>query len=254
MKNPKVAFTNPEDIATGEYGDADFEDEWFWANAELLIATGDSSYLNRLQEKKLDFEFKPGESWTGFMRFLGMFSLLENKSSIPEGLYKTLRKGILKEADRLVAKAQTSNYFLVIDDFHWGSNSDVLNAAMIMAMAYRLEKKKEYLVGVQQAMDYVLGANALGVSFVTGFGDSTPMHIHHRQSAADGVPEPVPGLLSGGPNSRLQDVAGGTVYPENVKPMKAWVDQEPSYASNEICLNWNAPLTYVLGFLEQESK
>ena len=36
--------------------------------------------------------------------------------------------------------------------------------------------------------------------------------------------------------------------------MKSWVDQEPSYASNEICLNWNAPLTYVLGFLEQESK
>jgi len=51
-----------------------------------------------------------------------------------------------------------------------------------------------------------------------------------------------------------QDATARVVYPENASPMKSWVDQEPSYASNEICLNWNAPLTYVLGFLEQESK
>ena len=47
------------------------------------------------------------------------------------------------------------------------------------------------------------------------------------------------------------------IYGHNEKSMtqlKSWVDQEPSYASNEICLNWNAPLAYVLGFLEQESK
>lgn len=249
-----MAYGNPEDIATGEYGDTNFEDEWFWANAELFISTGNSQYLDDVQGKKLNFRFKIGESWTGFMRFLGMFSLLENKSSVPDGLYRRLQDGILMEADFLIQKAQELAYFQPIDDFQWGSNSDVLNAAMIMAMAYRLEKKEKYLVGVQQAMDYVLGNNALGISFLTGFGDATPMNIHHRQSASDEIKEPVPGLLSGGPNSRLQDVAGGTVYPENVKPMKAWVDQEPSYASNEICLNWNAPLTYVLGFLEQESK
>ncbi len=102
-------------------------------------------------------------------------------------------------------------------------------------------------------MDYVLGNNANGFSYVTGYGHRTPMFIHHRQSSADGIPEPVPGLLVGGPNSRLQDASSGVIYPANVPPMKAWVDQEPSYASNEICLNWNAPLTYILGFLEQES-
>jgi len=51
-----------------------------------------------------------------------------------------------------------------------------------------------------------------------------------------------------------QDVTLGVVYPENASRMKSGVDQEPSYTSNGISINWNAPLTYALGFLEQESK
>ncbi len=253
LENPAVGFVNPEDVHTGQYGDTNFDDEWFWANAELFVSTKDTTYLNSLNTKTMNFEFKAGESWTGYMRFLGMFSFLNHKESIPAALYASIAKGIQKSADDLVVKSTELDYFQPIDDFHWGSNSDVLNAAMIMAQAYRLNPKPEYLKGVQQAMDYVLGANAMGVSYLTGFGDKTPMNIHHRQSAADTIEQPVPGLLSGGPNSRLQDVSGGAVYPENPSPMQSWVDQEPSYASNEICLNWNAPMTYVLGFLEQES-
>ncbi len=253
LEHPAVEFTNPEDINTGQYGDANFDDEWFWADAELFVSTKDTSYLQHLQTGSMNFTFKPGESWTGFMRFLGMFTFLNHKETIPADLYEKMRQGILNSADALMKKAAALDYFQPVDDFHWGSNSDILNAAMIMAQAYQLDPKPAYLTGVQQAMDYILGNNAMGVSYVTGFGDKTPMSIHHRQSAADGIDEPVPGLLSGGPNSRLQDVAGGAVYPENPSPMQSWVDQEPSYASNEICLNWNAPLTYVLGFLEQES-
>ncbi|NAS12315.1 cellulase [Flavobacteriaceae bacterium R33] len=251
--NPDVAFKNPEDISTGEYGDDDFSDEFFWAASELFVSTGDQQYLDHLKEEQLDFEMKPGDGWRRYMRFLGMFSLLRNPENVPDELLQKIRSGILASADDLVSKALEQEYFQPIDDFQWGSNSDVLNAAMIMAHAYRINPDKKYLFGAQQAVDYILGNNAVGYSFLSGFGDKTPMFLHHRPSAADGIEESVPGLLSGGPNSRLQDASNGVVYPENVAPMKAWVDQEPSYASNEICLNWNAPLTYVLGFLEQES-
>ncbi|MEO0338728.1 MAG: glycoside hydrolase family 9 protein [Bacteroidota bacterium] len=253
-QNPEVIYRNPEDIVTGEYGDDDFQDEWTWADAELYISTQDQSYLQALQKDTLNFTFKAGESWTGFMRFLGYFALLEHKTLLPSDFYQTLKEGILKEADRLAGLSQTLPYFQPVDDFHWGSNSDILNAAMILAQAYRLDKRPQYLTAVQQSADYIFGTNAVGYSYLTGFGDRTPMFIHHRQSAADGIAEPVPGLLSGGPNSRQQDAKDGTVYPDNAPPMQSWVDQEPSYASNEICLNWNAPLTYILGFLEQESK
>lgn len=251
--NPDKAFTNPEDISTGEYGDDDFSDEFFWAAAELYVSTQDQQYLDILTETELDFNMKPGDGWRRYMRFLGMFSLLRNPDGVPEELIQKIRTGLLASADELVAKAQDREYFQPIDDFQWGSNSDVLNAAMIMAQAYHIQPDKKYLFGAQQAVDYVLGNNAVGYSFLSGFGDKTPLFLHHRPSAADGIEESVPGLLSGGPNSRLQDAGNDVIYPDKVSPMKAWVDQEPSYASNEICLNWNAPLTYVLGFLEQES-
>lgn len=251
--NPQVEFVNPEDITTGQYGDKDFSDEWFWANSELFVTTKDSKYLDNLKMDSIDFTYSTGDGWTAFMRFMGMFSLLDNKDVVPEEFYVQLKIGILNSADQLVNKAKNLNYFQPIDDFRWGSNSDVLNAAVVMAQAYRLTKEQKYLIGVQQSVDYIFGNNAMGYSFLTGFGDKTPMFIHHRQSASDGVDEPVPGLLSGGPNSKLQDTVMGVVYLENHAPMQAWADQVESYASNEICLNWNAPLTYVLGFLEQES-
>ena len=253
-RNPEVEFLNPEGVSTGQYGDKDFEDEWFWANAELFISTKDEKYLKRITENPYNFEFVPGDNWTKFMRFMGMFTLLDHKEALPIEVYESIKNGILNVADELVGKTKELDYFQPLNDFQWGSNSDVLNAAIIVAQAYKLEQKPDYLTTIQQAADYVLGNNATGYSFVTGFGDKTPMFIHHRQSEADGIKEPVPGLISGGPNYGKQDATAGVVYPENASPMKSWVDQEPSYASNEICLNWNAPLTYVLGFLEQESK
>lgn len=253
MENPEVEFLNPEDIKTGQYGDEDFSDEWFWANSELFVTTKEMKYFNNLTKEAVSFEFNPGDSWSVFMRFMGMFSLLNKEEVVPGDFYSQLKTGILQSADALADKAGKLDYFQPVSDFQWGSNSDVLNSAMIMAQAYHLTKSPKYLVGVQQAADYILGNNATGYSYLTGFGDKTPMFIHHRQSASDGIVAPVPGLLSGGPNSRLQDVSEGVKYPPNHAPMQAWADQEESYASNEICLNWNAPLTYILGFLEQES-
>ena len=254
IENPQVSFVNPEDISTGQYGDTNFDDEFFWAGAQLYITTSDITYLEQLNKEQIDFNYSPGDGWTKFMRFMGIFTLLENKSLVPDELYDELKEGILSTADALTERTKTNDYFQCVDDFQWGSNSDVLNTAMIIAQAYRLENKPEYLTAVRQSVDYILGTNALGYSFVTGFGDNPPMLIHHRQSAADGIVDPVPGLLSGGPNDDKQDIAAGVIYPENVAPMKSWVDHEDSYASNEICLNWNSPLTYILGFLEQESK
>jgi endoglucanase len=97
----------------------------------------------------------------------------------------------------------------------------------------------------------VLGRNPLGVSFVTGHGQRTPMHIHHRPSQADGIAQPVPGWLSGGPNPRQQDLADckGVAYASPL-PALSWLDHACSYASNEIAINWNAPLVYVSAGLQ----
>jgi endoglucanase len=69
---------------------------------------------------------------------------------------------------------------------------------------------------------------------------------HHRPSVADGIKDPVPGLLVGGPNPGKQD---GVPLPSSV-PDEAYVDVEASYATNEIAINWNAPLVYLSAAIE----
>ncbi len=252
-ENQKITFQNPIDIRTGEYGDNNFDDEFIWASAELFLSTGKNEYLDHFNSYPLDLTFKSSESWTAYMKFLGVYSLLNHKQKTPDTLVADLTKKLVASADDLTEKAKSGAYFQPISDFTWGSNSDVLNAAMLVAQAYRQEPKVAYLEAVQQMTDYIFGTNAVGYSFLTGFGDQTPMNIHHRQSGADDIQVPVPGLLSGGPSIQQLDTSNDVVYPENVTQMKSWVDQEGSYVTNEICLNWNAPLTYVLGFLERES-
>ena len=102
------------------------------------------------------------------------------------------------------------------------------------------------LDGALTNLDYNLGRNATGYSFITGKGSKTPMHPHHRPSEADGITEPVPGLLVGGPNIGMQD---GCTYP--FKEIEtAYVDVLCSYASNVIAINWQAPIVYLANAME----
>ena len=135
-------------------------------------------------------------------------------------------------------------------DFNWGSNSNAANQGILLINAYMLSKDKRYLTYSISNIDYILGRNATGYSFVTGFGSKSPMFIHHRQSAADGITEPIPGLLAGGPNPGKQD---NCAY-EFSEPETAYTDVECSYASNEIAINWNAPLVYLLHAVEALQK
>ena len=245
VNNPAVVYKNPEDVVTGEYGDSDFSQEFYWAAAELFVTTGSTEYLEYLRGNQVDFTFEPGESWRNHMHYLGAFTLIDN--DMDKDLGVDLRSEILNAADNLVTLSNEIDYFQPISDFQWGSNSDVMNSAMIIAQAYRLDPQNRYLDTVLEITDYIFGKNPNGYSYLTGYGSKTPQFIHHRQSAGDGIAEPVPGLLAGGPNSDRQD-ASEVNYPEEAAPMRCWVDEEASYASNEICLNWNSALIYVLGF------
>ena len=249
VANPNVHFKNPKDVSTGEYGDVDASQEKAWAAVELFVTTGESAYLNTYRKMRSEKALETGEGWRGYMAKLAMFSLLRHESRVPEDVYQTAKTTVISLADSLVALAGGTAYRQPITRWVWGSNSDVLNAAMLVAAAQRVAPKPAYRDFVQACVDYTLGHNPLGYSFVTGFGTRSPMHIHHRPSMADDVESPFPGFLSGGPNVARQDSAWAT-YPVGAAPMEMWVDQDGSYASNEICLNWNAPLTYVIGFLE----
>jgi endoglucanase len=107
--------------------------------------------------------------------------------------------------------------------------------------------KAAYLDAAQALLDYVLGRNATDYSFVTGFGSLSPMLIHHRPSGADGIAAPIPGFIVGGPHP---DHFGDCPSYPSPLAAKSFVDLECSYSTNEIAINWNAPLVYVSAALQ----
>ncbi|PPK85243.1 non-processive endocellulase [Neolewinella xylanilytica] len=247
--NPDAFFRNPADVSTGQYGDNNSDDEQAWAAAELFATTGEQEFYNDLQEHPPRVRFGAGVGWTSYMANMAAFTLLRFPDRVPREMYDHLEGLVVTLADSLVQRTESNAYFQPITEFGWGSNSDVMNAAMVMAAAHLRRPRREYIDAIGHSMNYILGHNPNAVCYLTGFGERHPMFIHHRPSASDGIDEPVPGLLSGGPNAAQQD-RPETTYKPNAAPMQSWADQTPSYASNEICLNWNAPFSYVSGFME----
>jgi endoglucanase len=252
LKNKNRAFSNPEDVSTGEYGDDDFSDDFYWAAAELYLATGEKKFLAYLQRNPQTYQHQLTNSWKFFVRNNGFHSLLENRSKLPGDLSESLVNDHLRLADSILTRIDSNPYRIGLERYEWGSNSDVLNQAMLLCVAHRLSGEEKYLEGAERINDYIFGKNATGYCFLTGFGSKRVMFPHHRPSGADGIPEPVPGFVVGGPNDHRQDQAE-VEYPSEY-PAKAYVDVEPSFASNEVCINWNAPAVYVLGYLEQNRK
>ena len=256
-KNPDVVYKNPEDIKTGEYGDKNFTEEFWWAASELFLATGEKQYLDYLNGHEPYMKMEIGETWRKFLGNIGSFSiLLADVTEEAAPLKAKIRKQLFETADDLTAKINKIPYRIAVDNFQWGSNSDIQNTAMILAYAYKLSGEQKYLNGVIETMDYIFGKNAVGYSFLTGFGSKHVMHIHNRISGADGIEEPLPGLIAGGPNAAQQDnikkTKFGVEYPSDL-PAKSYVDKQPSYASNENAINWNAPNVFVLGFIKANS-
>jgi len=247
--NPQVAFSNPDDVKTGEYGDAQFADDFYWAAAELYLATQETMYLNYLQSNKETYQHQLTNSWKFFTRNVGFASLLIHQELIDPKLYKTLKNEHLLLCDSLLEAINHHPYRIALNTFEWGSNSDVLNQALLLCLAHQLTADEKYLMGAEQITDYIFGKNATGYSFLTGFGSKRVKFPHHRPSGADQILMPIPGFIVGGPNGDRQDQQEVTY--NSTLPAKAYQDVQSSYASNEVCLNWNAPAVFVLGYIHQ---
>ncbi|MBN1131920.1 MAG: glycoside hydrolase family 9 protein [Bacteroidales bacterium] len=252
VEHPGEYFRNPEGVNTGGYGDRILDEEFFWAAAELYCTTGSLAYYDAIRGDLGNIRFRLEESWRNTVDNLGYYSLLMCERITGEDR-EILEQGLLKLADELAGLAASSPYGIPVSRFVWGSNSDVLNTAVVLLFAYRVNGDSKYLEAAAGIADYIFGRNATGYSFVSGYGAKYSRNFHHRLLMADDLDEPFPGFVAGGPNHHMQDRMnvrqGGADYPSTL-PARAYIDHEGSYASNEVCINWNAPLVFVLGALE----
>lgn len=257
VKNPDVAYRQDEmnkkfspKITTGTYGDNNFADEFIWAASELFVTTHDGGFLKNINLLPDGQMHVP--TWSQ-VKLLGYYTLVKNTVSADVKNVKDLpeiKKRLIAAADELINSVDDNAYQTVmtqsIKHFGWGSTSEAANEGVLLIQAYKLSHNKKYLDYALANLDYLLGRNATDYSYVTGYGSKTPMHPHHRPSVADGVIDPIPGLLVGGANPGMQD---GIRVPSTV-PDEAYIDDDKAYAANEIAINWNAPLAYLANAME----
>jgi endoglucanase len=255
--HPQQFYKQPADVQTGNYmhDGEDGKDEFRWAAAELFRATKKQYYQDDLKNNL----FTPDGAWWGNVNMLAAFRVALDSADFDKELVAAAKKTIMNEANNLRTVGDTSAYRLPAFpwSWNWGSNSAMANNGMVLVHAYLLTKDKSYLDGAQQCLDYLLGKNPQDMTYVTGFGYRSPRNPHHRPSEADMVDDPVPGMLVGGPHLGKQDInLDGKEnwkcpnYAAADKPALAYIDNRCSYATNEVAINWNAPLAYLAAALE----
>ena len=243
---------------SGGYGDEHAEDEFFWARAMLyreLQARGEAidgvsaeGLRPQLLEDMKVIPPKSGLDWRDTQNF-GWIALALQDFDKEFRIYA--RTTLNMTAREIIDLQRSDAYGVPMRKFIWGSNGDIANHALTLAIVKRWAPS---LGGTsldfwcRELVNYIYGRNPVDVSFVTGSAWSSPKEPHHRLSHSDGVEEPIPGLLVGGINSDRQDKHRAPHYPGEQSGF-SYTDERCSFASNETAINWNAPLTAVLALL-----
>jgi endoglucanase len=269
--NPSKFAEAKDTVGGGPYDDKRVTDEFYWAATELFITTGKPEYKTEMLASPFHNKIPNGSDETGkgvmtpftwqSVSAAGTISLTLAQNQLPAAEIAAAKKEIQRHADAYLGMISKSGYRVPLladqSGYPWGSNSFIINNALAMTLAYDFTKEQKYLSGAIDALDYVLGNNAMGRSYVTGWGSFASKNPHHRfwahQEFAD-YPEPPPGILVGGPNSGLQDPITEEAKLDGCKPMKCYIDHIGAWSLNEVTINWNSPLVWVAAVVDENAK
>jgi len=244
-------------VNTGTYSDSYSKDEQYWASAELFTTTQNYSYYPAFSTLS---SINPGiPSWPN-VSTLGLLTLSHYRKLLPAISSDTVNiKNVITNMalpyKTYATNTATSAYAMAMgatSDFIWGSNGQAGNEAFVLLEAFNYANDSTYLYSALSNVDYMLGRNGPGYCWVTDLGSNSPMNISHRVSIADGIVAPVPGLLAAGANANpdpAENCALPYPYPSSI-PGFSYFDNTCSYSTNEIAINWNAPLVYSLGAIQ----
>lgn len=230
------------EITTGAYPDTCVADEFYWAKTELYLLTKEPEYN---ENPHSTFVYKPA-AWGDVAELADLEWMMHpdeggHFSIVREAQLLAYLKQDLKDAETI--SVHRCPYGNCENDFFWGCNSEgCCWRGVEFLYAYRLTGDEQYRINAERCLNYILGQNATGYCYVTGFGSRPTSHPHHRLSYTN-PHGTIPGFLAGGPNPAQQDrITDGVKYPKNVPADESYLDFQPSYASNEVTINWNVTL------------
>ncbi len=243
---PSQGVSNPQGIVTGEYGDKSDKDERYYAAAALYYATGENTYhqaVKNLVNQGIDTEY-------GWQTITQYGNVLYLKSANQDASVKQrIESKIVSDANDLLRTSQNDPYGTSLgNNYIWGSNMVTLNNANILMDAYNITGNEAYKTAAIEHVNYVYGKNSMGMSYVTGYGTTSPQNPHHRPSMV--AKKAIKGALVGGPNSALEDGIAKNMCAD-AAPAKCYVDHSECYSTNEVDIYWNSALVLALARMDR---
>ncbi|OMO79884.1 Glycoside hydrolase, family 9 [Corchorus capsularis] len=253
-----------------------YQDELLWGASWLHRATQDNSYLSYIQSNghtmgsdNDDFSFSWDDKRAGTKVLLSK-DFLENSVSEFQ-LYKSHSDnyicslipgssgfqaqytpgGLLYKASGSNLQYVTTTSFLLLTYAKYlGSNGVTCGASTVTAETLITQAKKQ--------VDYILGDNPAKTSYMVGFGDRFPQHIHHRGSSVPSVHEHPDKITcnngfqylyssSPNPNVLVGAIVGGPDSRDN------FADDRNNYQQSEPATYINAPFVGALAFFAGNS-
>ena len=251
-----VPYRNPEGVRTGWYGDNSDADERFWAACELLAATGEERFRSAAEKLFGGGLLLTEFGWANVAGLGAVCCLFDLKEKAGDVLYSGVKDTFLEQSEGVLALSAQSGYGTSLSPEHyiWGSILPIMNHAVAMILNAELTGREDMRSAALLQWHYALGMNALDLCFVTGFGERSVMHPHHRPSGADGIDAPVPGLISGGPNRSFPYPSTRERLGPDTPPAKCYLDETPSADTNEIAIYWNSPSVLVGAYFSGKSR
>jgi endoglucanase len=239
----------------GPYNDDELDDEFYWAAVEMFLSTGEHAFLDDVERSPCHHTdvFDPdGFDWD---RVAGNARL--DLATIDSRLTDRTRvqQSVISGADRIIEIQRTQPWaqpYAPDGGWDWGSNGRILNNLVVLATAYDLTAQREYVDATLAGVDFLFGLNALGQSYITGYGTDHTCHQRTRHFAHDldpTFPPPPPGAIAGGPNSKNYPGFPSDGRLQGLPPQLCYLDEPTSETTNDVCIRWNAPLVWVAMFL-----
>jgi endoglucanase len=170
-----------------------------WRSFRLPAALARAKQLLEASE-----ETQPKKFWDGVWADLSRWGLMELAfdDKTPSALRDEAKKRLLAAVELARPQVEGSDGYRCAsktDDYYWGHNSNLLEKAHQMLIAFKLDPSRTWLRdAARDQWHWILGRNPNGYSMITRIGKG-PERLYHTEWS--GVKGPVPGYLLGGPNS-----------------------------------------------------
>jgi endoglucanase len=204
------------------------------AAVRMYLLTKDTAYLKGIKEMlprqkapiSWPYSIKDYSPWMFYQIAKGddqNLAAIRPAGFVKDRYLRTIDKFLLPLADTpyRCSFPKNQNFYM-----GWGLTA-MTNYGRSLLIAHALTGDRKYRDAAILNCDFMLGANAMGMSWTTGLGQVYPIHFQSGASQTDGIPDPIPGItiygINGGMYYKLRDFvwrSPGGVLPSNFVEFK----------------------------------